>query len=256
MKLSHELSRQCATTRHDLLSENFHSNRMYIKAARGVDLVRNTEAGEKVIVVGAGPSLDAALPLLVGTRHTIIACDRAVGPLLAAGIRPDWIVTVEILGLAKDKLRDLGPKLIGVKLAFDPLCCPETVHNYPGPLYTWNKPTEVNDKGYLRLGTGVVTYAVGLAEVLGASEVILVGVDLSYPDRRHHASGITLIPGEKLEGFIEIPSPAGSVISDPYFLCNVEEISQAAADGLRIVQTSPKGAFIKGAVHRPLEGLL
>ena len=50
-----------------------------------------------VIVCGAGPSLEAAFPLIEAKRSklALIACDTALGPLLARGLKPDLVVCLE-----------------------------------------------------------------------------------------------------------------------------------------------------------------
>ncbi len=50
-----------------------------------------------VVVVGAGPSLEAAIPELRQLRHgiTLLAVDTAAAPLLSAGIHPDLIISLD-----------------------------------------------------------------------------------------------------------------------------------------------------------------
>jgi hypothetical protein len=53
--------------------------------------------GGATVVCGAGASLEAALPFLAGEREklSIVACDTALGTLLASGIEPDLVVCLE-----------------------------------------------------------------------------------------------------------------------------------------------------------------
>ncbi|TVQ23679.1 MAG: DUF115 domain-containing protein, partial [Spirochaetaceae bacterium] len=50
-----------------------------------------------VVVCGAGPSLDRAIPFLVARRHaiTIVAVDTALLPLVHSGVIPDHVVALE-----------------------------------------------------------------------------------------------------------------------------------------------------------------
>jgi hypothetical protein len=249
--LAATLSRETLVNAESVLKDNFARNAQAIQWARGIDSVAGLYAGQTVVVVGAGPSLDAALPALRETLCPIIACDRAARPLLAAGIVPAWVVAVEFDNTGSKKFEGLGRRMKSIPLAFDPLCCPETVENYGGPLYTWNRPNVVTNKGSIRMGTGVITYAVGLAEVLQAERIVLVGVDLAYPGPVSHASGVVQIDGPT-HAPVEIPASRGGLVtSDMYLQAAVEELS-AAALTLDIVQTSQEGAFIPNASHRPL----
>ncbi len=257
MVLSKELSDRCSREQHELLRANFFANLATTRAARGVKKLAGQLAGKTVAVAGAGPSLDECLPALKKWGGPVIASDRAVRPLLAAGIVPYFVVAVEISKLGARKLTGLRSSLKNVPLAFDPLVAPATLDSYPGPLYTWNRPKEVLDKGDIRLGTGVVTYAVGLAEIMAASQIVLVGVDLAYPGDRIHAAGVVDIPEEVIEGELYVKNVRGELVrTDPYLGCNLEELAKAAEDGLPLFQTSAIGAFIPGATHAPLEALL
>lgn len=255
--LSDKLSTECMQRNFALLERNFRSNEPIVQAARGVKQLAGLLEGELVVVAGAGPSLDQALPLLGARRPKIIAVDRAVRPLLSAGIVPDWIVSVEIKSGGAAKLDGLYPALKQTPIVFDPLICPETIDRYPGPLYTFDRPTEVSGKGKLRLGTGVVTFAVGLAEVMGAAPVALVGVDLAYQGDQTHSKGTRPMPGDWSKDAVEVPSAAGGMVrSDVWLACNIEELERAAADGVPLVQTTPFGAYIEGAAHAPLKEVL
>jgi hypothetical protein len=254
-KISAELSADCVQRARPLLRSNFNRNLEMIRACRGVQELEGAFAGESVVVVGAGPSLTEALPYLKAPGLHIVAVDRAAAPLLAAGIRPGWIVSVEIAAFGAKKLEGLKG-LERIPLVFGPTCCPETVERYPGPLYTFDHPNIVFGKGPLRMGTGVITYAVGLAEVLGASRAVLVGVDLAYPDGQKYAAEVREIPEAPFEGKTFLKSvDGGQVESDLYLAANVEELAEAARS-IRLVQTSPRGAFIAGAEHLALEEAL
>ncbi len=235
----------------------------FVKKVPGIATRAGELAGVPVVVVGAGPSLDDALPILKAKRPVIVAVDRAARPLLAAGITPDWIVSVELNPVGALKLRGLRG-LEQTPLLFHPSCCPDTVWEYPGPLYTCEGPDVILEngktenptkgKGRFPRGTGVIVYAVGLAVHLGAHPVILAGADLAYPEGRTHALGVTEC-NEVFDGGGDVPSvTGGSVQSDVFFAANVEELS-TWFDGT-LIQTSPRGALIPGWSHERLEDVL
>ncbi len=257
MNLSNALSDQCAKTNQAALRKNYTANLPTLKVARGVERLAGMFAGQTVVVAGAGPSLDEALPKLKEWGGPVIAADRAVRPLLAAGIKPIFAVAIEISPLGAKKFEGLGKLLRAVPLAFDPMVYPGTIDAYPGPLYTWNRPNFFFGKGDIRLGTGVATYAVGLAEIMAAGQIALTGVDLAYPNGQNHARGVIEFEDSNVGGVLHIKDVRGNLVkTDTFFGCVLEELVNAASEGAPLFQTSPIGAFIPGATHAPLEAVL
>ena len=237
-------------------NQNLSENGAYLRCAHGVNEWKDLRIGKPVIVCGAGPSLDAAIPLLAKTDVPIIACDRAAKPLRAAGIKPFCIVTVEYHKEASAKLAGVAG-LEGVPLVFDPLTCNATVSQYPGPLYTYDVPgVFVEGKGTIRRGTAVIISALGVAEMMDAGSIILVGADLGNPGGKLHAAGVNAVKGQRLDELF-VKSVTGEWLSSHRnHIINVQEMQLACADGFPIIQTSPEGARIPGAKHMSLEEAL
>jgi len=252
--LSKRLSREVADLAGDLIRSNVRSNLPIIKACRGVRDLAGTMQGAPIVIAGAGPSLDEAIPVLSTHRPFIVAVDRAARPLLAAGIAPDWIVAVEKDAAGAEKMRGLRGLEI-IPLVFHPAVTPKTVERYPGPLYTFDFPELVLGKGAIALGTGVITPAVGLAQLLGGSPIILAGVDCGFPLKaRTHAAGVPHLEGDGEHPRFQIPSTDGrTVSSDEFMAASVDELASFTGN---LIQTSPHGAMIPGWKVARLEDVL
>ncbi|MCB1152005.1 DUF115 domain-containing protein [bacterium] len=157
---------------------------------------RGALAGDPVLVVGAGPSLDAALPIieLHGKRAWIIAVDAALRPMQAAGIVPDFAVSIDPNDANAEQCRDLN---ILPRLIYFPSTHPEVVARWQGERIAAAPEgdplsDEVDPEGRLaRLRSGgiVGTAALAAAEYMAAGAIAMVGMDLAFPDQRTHAAG-------------------------------------------------------------------
>jgi hypothetical protein len=156
----------------------------------------------RVLVTGAGPSLEAQLPRLRALRKGsyLLATDASVAPLVHAGVVPDAVLSVDcqhimyhhfLAGLPADCLLvlDLGsPPLLGrltLRRAF-------VSTSHPLARYLVRRGLEAP---YIDASGGNVSHAaVSLAASLGAEEIVLFGVDLSYPCAKPYARGCFLYP--------------------------------------------------------------
>ena len=127
-----------------------------------------------IMVVGAGPSLDEAKPLIKKYRTSlfVIAVNAAFVPLRNAGISPDAVVCVEPRDAAAASFDGLGEDYV-------PLICvpgtnPQVVESWNGPrlkAYTSSTPTP-------HTGT-VAGTALDVALRLGGNPIMLAGMDLA-----------------------------------------------------------------------------
>lgn len=157
--------------------------------------------GAPAFIVAAGPSLDAALPLLRDAQASslIISVDTALRPLLAAGIEPHLAVAVDPGENNARHLIDLPPcarTFLVAEASLDPLAFNGfagrtflfTVSNHqPWP---WLRGFGA-DAGRLRAWGSVLTTAYDLAIQTGANPVVFVGADLAFSGGRTYCSGTT-----------------------------------------------------------------
>jgi hypothetical protein len=146
--------------------------------------------GVPAVVIGAGPSLDRnleTLPRLVD-RALVIAVDTAVRPLLAAGLHPHLIVSVDPSDLNARHLADLpdtrGMWLVG-EGSLDSRVLPQFRHrtftfkvsdHEPWPWLT----AQGFDRGKLDAWGSVLTTAFDLALRAGCDPIVFAGADLAY----------------------------------------------------------------------------
>lgn len=169
--------------------------------------------GRDVVVCGAGPSLDAVLPqirLLVQTGCDVWAADAALAPLLAAGVTPTAVLTV-------DPQPGILPYFEGVEL---PPTTALVVANIAHPgVWRGRRPadevvwygiaapaedviSEINSRWPRELacvaGLGNVTsLAVGVCEVLGYRKIAIAGFNLSYGGGRYYCENILSVNAGK-----------------------------------------------------------
>ncbi len=165
------------------------------------------------LIVGAGPSLDKALPWLrkLQDKLVIAAVETALPALDAAGVRPDLVAAVESSPMAYDGLDDLEvwPHTI--------LVLGSHVHprawEFParaicpalqaiGPIGTWLVDHEGCES--IQSGGSVATVCHGLLDTLGCSSISGVGIDSAYTGGRSYAAGVVRMrDGVRME----IPPP-------------------------------------------------
>jgi len=161
--------------------------------------LRDQFAGVPAIVVGAGPSLDAAIPALRGLdgRALLIVADTAWRPLAAAGIDPHIVV-------ATDPTEANGRHLRGVTGARDTWVVaegsvdPDALHGLRGRVgvfriaghhpWPWLNTLGI-DRDVVKAWGSVLTSAFDLAVIAGCHPIVFVGADLSFTDGRPYCRG-------------------------------------------------------------------
>jgi hypothetical protein len=160
--------------------------------------------GADAVVVGAGPSLDQALPLLRAVRDRVVVFSggSAIRALVRAGIEPDFHVELETAPVTTDMLAEIPDRSFFDRVTLlaangmVPSTLPLFVSKY---LFTRENSTSallISDVAepapncYPIVGNA----AVGVAAALGFRRIALFGIDFGYRDTaRHHASGTIYI---------------------------------------------------------------
>jgi len=156
-------------------------------------------AGIPAVCVAAGPSLDAALPVLkaIQDRSLIVALDSAVSSLIPAGIRPHLVVTCDTRKSNFEKLRPFLDRLRQSILIFALESNPDNVRAFLGPrrlavasnnsiLTNWLEPLFGFNCNLAAMSTVSHTAVLTLLE-LGADPIALVGMDMAFNLDRSHA---------------------------------------------------------------------
>jgi hypothetical protein len=157
------------------------------------------ETGRPVLVSGAGPSLEKSLDRIdrIRERIVIMAVDTALPVLLAAGIIPDWVFTLEAQIYNLDDFLPCHDP--GLKILCDLTSNPQTLRLFPRlhffcsrfhPLRLFDRleasgllPTVLAPRG--SVGVAAVEAALSLTD----GPVLLAGLDFSYPHGQTHSRG-------------------------------------------------------------------
>ena len=149
-------------------------------------------SGIPAIVVGAGPSLDANLAALRDLRDCalVIAVDTAVRPLLAAGIRPHLVVSVDPSEANGRHLNDL-PDARDLWLVAEGSLTPSVFPQFKGRTFIYKVSNHEPwpwlaehgaDCVKLRTWGSVLTTAFDVAGRSGCNPIVFAGADLAYTD--------------------------------------------------------------------------
>ncbi len=159
--------------------------------------VRPLAPVQEAIVTAAGPSLDGLAQELEKTRkgRYLIATDTSMGALLARGIVPDAVVSIDCQHISYYHF--LNPVPEGVPLVLD-LASPPSVSRRARRVHFFSSGhpfcrfVSAHFRPFPSLDTsgGNVTHAaVSLADTLGARRIFLYGADFSYPRGASYARG-------------------------------------------------------------------
>ena len=186
---------------------------------------KDFQTPETAVVVGSGPSLEELLPYLKRYRNKlfVISCGTALSILEKNGIVPDLHVNIE---------RNEPPYRVAKKTTSEEFRKKITFlganNNFPKIFEIFGKSAYYlkgadagaylfKDKEPLPFVNPTVTNTgLALAFYLGFKKVFLFGVDLAFPEKKHHAKGSyyeTVSNAEKIyKGDIEVEGNFGGKI--------------------------------------------
>ncbi|MBN1698160.1 MAG: motility associated factor glycosyltransferase family protein [Spirochaetales bacterium] len=157
---------------------------------------------EKIIITGAGPSLETQVTRIKRMRREmfLLATDTSLPTLLSSGISPDCVISIDcqqisylhfFAGLPPDipLVLDLASPPILTRLGKN-LFFFSSGHPFSQYLsQTWRSFPRIDTSG------GNVSHAAfSLACELGARQVYLAGIDFSYPDGKSYSRDTYLYP--------------------------------------------------------------
>ncbi len=222
--------------------------------------------GGTALILGGGPSLPRLFPWIHAQREQVlvIAVSRVCRQLLAAGIRPHLVVSIDPHPLSFDVSRELlrlDPEVVFVHAYH---ASPLLVGQWPGralylgPRYPWKSAGE--PRNLALAGPTVTNAAVQLALDLGVAEIVLGGVDLCFS-----REGYTHAEGSNEERFGPLLNALGTRVetnagglaeSRQDFTTAIRLLGGQAAEarerGCRILNPIPEAARVPGVEYRPL----
>ncbi len=181
-------------------SNNFQQNLFRIKSTNLLSTLYNRHLNQPAIVVTPGPGLDKNIYLLKRFKHRfkIICSDMALSALLARGIIPDYVVTVDGGNQIKELYR-YHYETVNIALIAIAHISPEVLSMFRGREYFYHIP--INRSQYVELvnqvpgltkvpGGGSVTHtALYSALFMGCQPIVLLGFNFAFDNYRYYARG-------------------------------------------------------------------
>ncbi|WP_040952417.1 motility associated factor glycosyltransferase family protein [Gorillibacterium massiliense] len=254
--------------------ENVLYNLPYVQEANSTVKFKDSFKGATAIIVGSGPSLKYDVDYLrsLKSKCLIISAGSSIQALLHHGISPHLIVSMDG-GIPNYKVfenTDTG----NVPLVFCSQINYRIVENYKAPLFSSILETDALTPSIIgseslpsfQSTTSVTGTAMQLAVYMGASEIVLTGQDLSYPERQYYTPGVshisTDIMDSELNGAKElVPNVDGGenpttlkmkvTLNDLGLLVQLIQLQ-----GVRVINASKHGAIIPNTEWKPMEELM
>ncbi|NOX92603.1 MAG: DUF115 domain-containing protein [Gammaproteobacteria bacterium] len=229
--------------------------------------LKNTFSDKTAVVLAGGPSLDELLPWVQQHRKNllVIAVSRISYALLTTNIQPDIIVSIDPhpinLNVCQDMLAFQDSTLLVNEFHLNPNLLSSwggqkvfTSSRYPWP--TLHEPQNLAPS----IGTTVTNNALALAVELGASQIILGGVDFCFNQQGYtHASGSAehnIGPMLQL-GDQQVETNSGMMADTMHtFIQSAEPLDEVARNattqGCRIINPAPGAMRLPHVEHIPV----
>ena len=230
-------------------------------------LLQNAFHGQTVIILAGGPSLDDALPWVKKHRRcfVVFAVSRVSRQLLAAGIEPDFVFSVDPQDISFDISKEMfnfGPNTVFIASYH---VVPTLANQWQGlMLYLGQRlpwESELNEANIGGAGPTVTNTALSTAHAFGFKQVLLAGVDLCFTrDGFTHAKGsnehqagpklnLSMLQVETNGGYL---APTGSDYAQA--IKSLEWQARVMnASGARVINTSLGAAKIDQVEYLPWE---
>ena len=180
-----------------LWAYNIASNVAKISTHYGVNKFFDKYKNIPAVIVSAGPSLEKNIRKLkeIKNKALIIAVDTAMKPLFSHNISPHFIITIDPQKKNSKYFRNVNFKesVLIAESSVDK----EAIDSFNGAIYFINSifplakyfMEELGDRGDITTGGSVSTAAYDFAIRIGANPIIMVGLDLSFPNYQTHIKG-------------------------------------------------------------------
>ena len=180
-----------------LWAYNIASNVVEIATHYGVNKFFNKYKNIPAVIVSAGPSLEKNIRKLkeMKNKAIIIAVDTAMKPLSSHGISPHFVITIDPQKKNSKYFRNIHFE--DTVLIAESSVDHEAIESFKGAEYFidsifplakyFMKP--LGNRGDITMGGSVSTAAYDFAIRIGANPIIMVGLDLSFPNHQTHIKG-------------------------------------------------------------------
>ena len=180
-----------------LWAYNIASNVAKISTHYGANKFFDKYKNIPAVIVSAGPSLEKNIRKLreMKNKALIIAVDTAMKPLFSHNISPHFVITIDPQKKNSKYFRnvDFKDSVLIAESSVDK----EAIDSFNGAIYFINSifplakyfMEELGNRGDITTGGSVSTAAYDFAIRIGANPIIMVGLDLSFPNYQTHIKG-------------------------------------------------------------------
>jgi len=166
--------------------------------SKPIKYIKNIAKDNIAVVVAAGPNLNKCIDYLKKVKDSaiIIAVDTVYKYLKKNLITPDIIVTIDpqywnYKFLENEKIKD--PIIVTDANVYPKIFQLSEINNYftGSSIFPITKYFDENNsqRGSICAGGSVATTAFDTARIIGSNTIVLIGLDLSFPDRLTHFKG-------------------------------------------------------------------
>ena len=165
-----------------------------------IDELKSRFAGHPAIVVSAGPSLRKNVAQLADAKGkaVIIAVQTTLKPLLARGIVPEYVCSLDYHELSRQFYEDITD-FHDIHLVAEPKAHHSVIDTFRGPVSLlasdFARTCLAGAHGQrdgLRAGASVAHLAFYLAEYMGCDPIVMIGQDLALTDHVYYAPGVAI----------------------------------------------------------------
>lgn len=180
--------------------KNMAFNLPHYLAQPGIEVLKNRAAGRPAIVIAAGPSLARHIGQLAELREraVLIAVQTVFKPLLALGVRPHFVTTLDYHEISARFFDDVAP-CGDCALVAEPKAAWAVLDAYKGRQHVLHHRflddllrDAAPARGALKAGSTVAHLAFYLAQHLGCDPIILVGQDLCFSEGLYYPPGMPI----------------------------------------------------------------
>ncbi len=230
--------------------------------------------GIPALIIAAGPSLDKNIDQITNAigKSIIISVDTALPSLLAHGIEPNFMTSIDYKDLTYEKISGSAsnPAVRQINLICTSWVAGTVTKQFPANTIFWafnNNPLEnwINLSMGGRMfvgGAGTVAHLNFIAaQMMGCDPIIFVGQDLAFTNNRGHSSNVVLTSDETtkkkldsgkdimwVKGIVESKVPTNRQMYG--YKHQFEKMIKSSKE--KVINSTEGGALIEGAENMPL----
>lgn len=255
----YDLNRKSIQKNKQLLMENYKNN-INCNNKNIKELIKYYKDIKKTyIIIAAGPSLDYSINKLKKYRddYIIISVGSALMTLNDSGVIPDIITIIDGQKVVENQFK--GFNRDDVPLCFLSTASRWAVNKYNGPKYIFFNDNNEDDL-VIETGKTVAVAAINIAIKCGAKEIVFLGQDLAYINKKTHSYTYEKMYMKKDVITINDKTPivkgydGKQLYTSKAYLYYKKQIENIINDNKKLMFVNcSKGAFIEGAEHIDFE---